>query len=83
MKRTLHSLAAAVAATLLMAGCGGNGDDPAEDPGAVPAGATASTTAWVAFAKALVSSDTAEALTLGGVAELPTSETEEPQILGA
>ncbi len=84
MKHALQSLAAAAATAVLVAGCGGKPDsDLAEDPGSVPSTATASTTAWVGFAKALASSDTAEALTLGGVAELPTSETEEPQALGA
>jgi hypothetical protein len=84
MKHALQSLAAAAATALLVAGCGGRpGNDLVEDPGSVPSSATASTTAWVNFAKALVTSDTAEPLSLGGVTELPTSETEEPQALGA
>jgi hypothetical protein len=82
-----HSYTAAVAAAtlLLLAACGGNGGDepaPIEDPNLVPASAAASTTAWFQFAKALLPSDTSEALALSNVGALPTSETEEPQTLG-
>lgn len=84
MTRKLHSLLAAAAVAGLLAACGGNGGDdaPAEDPSHVPTSATASIGAWIAFAKALTSSDTSEALALTNVNTLPTSETDEGQSVG-
>jgi hypothetical protein len=75
--------AAALAGALMMVACGGSGGDdtPAEDPTLVPRSATGSTAAWFKFASALAPSDSAEALLLTGVGELPTSETEEPTAL--
>jgi len=76
------SLLAAVAAAVLLAACGGSGSDaepaPIEDPNLVPASATASTSAWFNFTSALKASDSAEALMLSAISELPTSESEEP-----
>jgi hypothetical protein len=84
MTRKLHSLLAAAATAGLLAACGGHGDDdaPAEDPSLVPTSATASVGAWITFAKALMSSDSSEALSLTNVNALPTSETEEGQSVG-
>ena len=81
----LHSLLAVAATTLLLAACGGSdGGDaavPAEDPSVVPTSATSSTSTWFKFASALAPTDSGEALTMGSITELPTSETEEPQAL--
>ncbi|MCW5632933.1 MAG: hypothetical protein KIT17_06305 [Rubrivivax sp.] len=73
---------AACAAAMLLAACGGSDgydDAPAEDPTQVPASATSSTSAWFMFARALAlaPNDTGEPLLLTGVAEMPTSESEE------
>jgi len=75
---------AALACTLALVACGGSdGSDetPAEDPTLVPKSATGSTSAWFKFASSLAPSDSAEALLLTNVSELPTSETEEPMAL--
>ncbi len=71
------------ASALLLVACGGSGGDeaPAEDPTVVPKSATSSTSAWFKFASALAPSDSAEALLLTNVTDLPTSETEEPTTL--
>ena len=75
----------ALAVAALLAACGGGGggsDEPAaQDPTLVPASATSTTLAWFKFASALAPSDSAEALLLSSVGELPTSETEEPTAL--
>ncbi len=86
MSKFKLSLAAAAAAAtaLLLAACGGNGgDDPApiQDPTVVPTSASGSTASWVAFAKALAPTESAEALLMGGITTLPISETEEPLAL--
>ena len=81
MKRiTLLSGACALSATMLLAACGGSDDEPvvAVDPTVVPSSATASVNAMIAFAKALMSSETSEALALTGVGTLPVSDTDEP-----
>jgi hypothetical protein len=82
----LGLLAAVCTSALLLAACGGNGsyEEPmaAEDPGAVPASAASSVASWFAFAKALMNSESAEALTLGKVSVLPVSDTDEPLPLG-
>jgi hypothetical protein len=80
------AIAAAMAAAgtaMLMVACGGSDDTPAEvdDPALVPQSAASSTTSWVNFAKALVSSDTSTPLELTKISELPVSDTEEPQAL--
>ena len=82
-KPTLCAAAVAAASTaLLLAACGGSDDNtPIEDPTLVPQSATSSTTAWVSFAKALMTSDTGAALELTAVGTLPVSDTEEPQAL--
>lgn len=81
----LHLLLAVAATTLLLAACGGNdGSDPevpAEDPSLVPTSATSSTSTWFKFTSALAPSDSSEALLMGSITELPTSETEEPMAL--
>jgi uncharacterized protein YdeI (BOF family) len=85
MKRT--SLAAALAAistSALLAACGGDDGDepaPAADPTEVPSSATASIAAVVAFAKALMSSETNEPLSMTNVGDAPVSDTDEPQSL--
>ncbi len=80
------AIAAALAAAgtaMLMVACGGDDDTPIEvvDPTLVPQSATSSTTAWVNFAKALMTSDTSAPLELTSVTTLPVSDTEEPQAL--
>ena len=81
----LHSLLAAVATTLLLAACGGSGGDDTpvlvEDPSLLPTSATSSTSAWFKFTSALAPTDSGEALRMGAITELPTSETEEPMPL--
>ena len=81
----LAALTSAACAAVLLAACGGSdSDEPVDipDPTLVPASATSSTSAWFAFAKALMTSDSAEALKLSNVSALPTSETEEALSLG-
>ena len=81
-KAIVAALAAAGTAMLMVA-CGGGDDTPIEvnDPGQVPQSAASSTTSWVNFAKALMSSDTSSPLELTKISELPVSDTEEPQAL--
>ena len=80
-----HTLRAALAAVLaasgLLAGCGGDDSTPTKPPVAadqVPTSATASDTALEAFAIAQAPSETAEPLKLDLVSTLPASETDEP-----
>ena len=82
---TRHTLRAALAASLaasgLLAGCGGDSATPLPPPVAadqVPASAAASDTALEAFAIAQAPSETGEPLKLDLVPALPASETEEP-----
>jgi len=80
----LAALAASVAAGGLLAGCGGDSSPPAPPPAAsneLPASATASDSALVAFAIAQAPSEMAEPLMLDQVSTFPTSETEEPVTL--
>jgi hypothetical protein len=80
-KISLLAAAAMASAAMLLGACGGSDDEPApvaEDPTVVPTSATASVTAWVNFAKALMSSDSAEALALSNISTLPVSDTDEP-----
>jgi len=80
----LAALAASIAAGGLLAGCGGDSTAPAPAPMAsdeLPASATASDSALVAFAIAQAPSETAEPLRLDQVSTLPASETEEPVVL--
>ena len=75
------ALAAALAASALLAGCGGDDSTPAKPPVAadqVPPSAAASDTALEAFAIAQAPSETAEPLKLDLVSTLPASDTEEP-----
>jgi ABC-type glycerol-3-phosphate transport system substrate-binding protein len=78
--------AAACASALLVAACGGGGSDEepvaAQDPTEVPAGTAASVAAWFAFAKALASTESGDALSLGKLGALPVSDTDEPLPLG-
>lgn len=73
----------ALGAALLLSACGGGdgGTDtaahPSESPGAVPASATVSTEAFVAYAAALSVDETAEPLDVSRIVP-PTSETDEP-----
>ncbi len=81
MKIKTLALAVTVALPLLLAGCfGGSSDEPVAEtpPTEVPASATASTTAFVAYTGSLAASETAEPLNVAN-ATPPTSETEEPQ----
>lgn len=73
----------ATAALLAACGGGGSGDTPADPPAAsngpdVPASASASDDAFVAWANAQPTSETAEPLRLDGVMP-PASETDEPK----
>lgn len=87
MKMKQLALAAVVCTSAgLLAACGGGGsyEEPvaAEDPTEVPASAASSVAAWIAFAKALTSSDSSEALSLAKLGTLPVSETDEPTAVG-
>jgi hypothetical protein len=87
MKSRIHlpALAAMATAAVLLAACGGSDDEPApaaEDPTVVPASVSGSVAAWFNFAKALVASDTSEALAMTNINTLPTTETDEPTSLG-
>lgn len=87
MKITRVSTLAAIAvASAVLAACGGGGggtEDPVaiEDPNLMPSSATASTQGLLKFASALAPNDSAEALKMGNVTELPVSDTEEPVAL--
>ena len=75
---------AAVSTAVLLAACGGSDGDAAveiEDPTLAPQSVTTSTAAWFNFAKALISSDTGNALELTKLGALPVSDTEEPTAL--
>jgi len=79
--KTLALVTAIGLSAWLLAACGGGSDDePAatDDPTEVPASAASSAAAWFNFAKALVSSDTAEPLSLARLGELPVTDTAEP-----
>ena len=82
-KHSLSALAALALATGLLGGCGGGGDyvaAPNPTPplvDSVPAAIASSVDALIAFAKGLVSDDTAEPLLLGTV-QPATSDTAEP-----
>ncbi|MFL6625959.1 MAG: hypothetical protein ACJ8G1_05865 [Vitreoscilla sp.] len=80
-----HTLRAALAAWLaasgLLAGCGGDDAPPVPPPVAadqVPASAVASGSALEAFAIAQLPSETGEPLKLDLVTTFPASETDEP-----
>jgi hypothetical protein len=75
------AMAASLAASGLLAGCGGDSSPPAPPPTAadqVPTSAVASDSALEAFAIGQAPSETAEPLKLDLVSTFPTSETEEP-----
>jgi len=75
------ALAAALAASALLAGCGGDDSPPAKPPVAadqVPTSAVASGSALEAFAIAQAPSETGEPLKLDLVTTFPASETDEP-----
>ncbi|MFT5933828.1 MAG: hypothetical protein ACI9M6_000875 [Hydrogenophaga sp.] len=83
-KHTLPALAALAMATSLLVGCGGGGDDSVAAPEpsppvaeSVPAAIGSSVDALIAFAKGLVSDNTAEPLRLGTV-QPATDDTAEP-----
>lgn len=84
-KHTLPALAALALATGLLGGCGGGGDDSvaaAPEPSppvaeSVPVAIGNSVDALIAFAKGLVSDNTAEPLRLGTV-QPATDDTAEP-----
>jgi len=78
MSHALSILAAFGAATLLLAGCGGGGDDLAPAvPDTLPASATASPEAFTQYAAMLPEDDRREPLKVDALVP-PTSETAEP-----
>lgn len=84
-KHTLSALAALALATGLLGGCGSGNDTVAPDPtppvaDSVPAAIGNSIDALIAFARGLVSDNTAEPLLLGTV-QPATSDTAEPASL--
>ena len=81
MNRSFLRIALLSAAAVSLAGCWGGDDDPVPQAAAqdqVPASVTASLSAYVTYAQALISSETAEPLGLDLVASAPTSENEDP-----
>lgn len=76
---SIPGLATLALCTGLLAGCGGGGSASLETPstGSVPAILSSSVGALIAFAKSLVSDDTAEPLSLGTV-EPAVDDTAEP-----
>jgi hypothetical protein len=80
-KHTLSAITALALATGLLSGCGSGNDttvpDPAPVADSVPSAIGDSVDALIAFAKGLVSDDTAEPLLLGTV-QPATSDTTEP-----
>lgn len=80
-KTSLRPFVLAGAATLALAACGGGdggyGMGMADDPGQVPASATASATAFTTYAAGLAPDDSAEPLALAGLVP-PVSDTDEP-----
>lgn len=81
-RQLLHAaMAASLAASGLLAGCGGDSTPPVMPPAAsnqMPTSAVASDSALEAFAIAQAPSETAEPLMLDLVSTFPASETEEP-----
>jgi hypothetical protein len=79
--KTLSTSFAAVAASMLLAACGGSDRSEAVAEPAVidtvPASASASPLAYTEFARALVASETAPPLQMDAVAP-PTSESDAP-----
>ena len=83
-KNTLSVLAALALATSLLGGCGGGGGDSVAEPepsppvaDSVPAAIANSVDALIAFAKGLLSDDSAEPLLLGTV-QPATDDAAEP-----
>lgn len=84
-RRLLMLMAAGAAAATLLGGCGDSPSAELPPPlvqakDQVPPSATATTAAFVDFARSLSPSDSGEPLKLGNVMP-PTSETEEPRRL--
>ena len=86
MKSTRNiGLAAALAATLVVAACGGNDDEPVSVGNAleVPDSAGASSAAFVGYVQTLAAGDeTAEPLTIRDAFAVPPDDDGEPSPLG-